>query len=113
MDGYLPVKVNVPLEDYRRLYAEATARGIDVAERIVEVLSPPKHGGRRKSAGIRSGYTTRAGEEISAGRRFGTTWTEIARQLGISDHTARTWLAKYETEVREQNMRDRAERRAS
>jgi DNA invertase Pin-like site-specific DNA recombinase len=113
MDGYLQVRVNVPLGDYRRLNAEAEARGITVAERIAQVLCPPQHGGRRKRAGIRSGYSTLAGEEISAGRRFGTTWTEIARQLGISDHTARTWLAKYETEVREQNMRDSAERKTA
>jgi hypothetical protein len=113
MDGYLPVKVNVPLEAYRRLYAEANARGIDIAERIVQVLSPPKHGGRRPGAGIRSGYTSRAGEEITAGRRFGMSWVEVARQQGISDFTAKAWAAKYETEAREQNMRDRAERTAS
>ena len=113
MDGYLPVKVNVPLEDYRRLYAEAQARGITLAERIGQVLAPPKHGGRRKGPSFRSGYTTTSGEEISAGRRFNVTWTEIARQLGISEPTARSWLRKYENEVREQNMRDRAERQAS
>lgn len=113
MDGYLPVKVNVPLQDYHRLYAEATARGIDVGERIVQVLSPPKHGGRRAGSGIRSGYTTRAGEEITAGRRFGMSWVEVARQQGVSDFTAKAWAAKYENEVREQNTRDSAERRAS
>lgn len=113
MDGYLPVKVNVPLEDYRRLNAEAEARGLTVAERIAQVLTPPKHGGPRRGSGRRSGYTTRAGEEISAGRRFNQSWAEISRQLGISEHTARTWAGKYETEVREQNTRDRAERRAA
>lgn len=113
MDGYLPVKVNVPLEDYRRLNAEAEARGITIAERIAQTLTPPKHGGARPNSGRRSGYTTRAGEEISAGRRFNQSWAEISRHLGISEHTARTWAAKYATEVREQNMRDRAGRTAS
>ncbi|WP_350351907.1 hypothetical protein ABS642_00910 [Microbacterium sp. A8/3-1] len=113
MDGYLQVKVNVPLADYRRLNVEAEARGITVTERIAQVLSPPHHGGRRRGSGLRSGYTTRAGEEITAGRRFNMSWAEIARQLGVSDFTAKAWAAKYETEVREQNMRDRAERTAS
>lgn len=113
MDGYLPVKVNVPLEEYRRLNAEAEARGISVAERIAQVLSPPKHGGRRRGSGLRSGYTTSAGEEITAGRRFNMSWAEIARQLGVSDFTAKAWAAKYLNEVREQNMRDRAGRKAS
>lgn len=113
MDGYLPVKVNVPLDTYRALHIEAVVLGTTVAELIVQRATPPTHGGRRSRAGRRSGYTARAGEEISAARRFNQTWAEIARQLGISEHTARTWAAKYATEVREQNMRDRAERNAS
>lgn len=113
MDGYLPVKVNVPLEDYRRLNAEAEARGITVAERIAQVLSPPQHGGRRSGSGLRSGYTAQAGEEITAGRRFNMSWAEIARQLGVSDFTAKAWAAKYETEVRKQNMRENAARRSA
>lgn len=113
MDGYLPVRVNVPIDTYRQLNAEATRRGLDVADVIQERINPPKHGGRRPNSGRRSGYTTRAGEEISAGRRFNQSWPEISRQLGISEHTARAWAAKYETEVREQNMRDRAGRKAS
>lgn len=113
MDGFMPVKVMVPLADYKRLYAEAQHRGITVAQRIEQVLAPPKHGGRRNGTGYRSGYTPAAGEEISANRRFGVTWRETSRQLGISEPTARTWLRKYENEVREQNMRERAERRTA
>lgn len=113
MDGYLPVKVNVPLDEYRRLNAEAQARGITVGERILQRATPPKHGGARPGSGRRSGYTTRAGEEISAGRRFSMSWAEVSRRLGISEHTARTWASKYENEVREQNMRDRAGRKTA
>ena len=113
MDGYLPVKVMVPLDTYRVLHAEAARRGVDVSDVILQRITPPTHGGYRPNSGRRSGYTTRAGEEINAGRRFNQSWAEISRHLGISEHTARTWAAKYETEVREQNMRDRAERRAS
>ena len=113
MDGHLPVKVNVPLDVYRQLHAEAARRRVDVADVILQRITPATHGGYRPNSGRRSGYTTRAGEEISAGRRFNQSWAEISRRLGISEHTARTWAAKYATEVREQNMRDRAERRAS
>lgn len=113
MDGYLPVRVNVPLEDYRRLNAEAEARGITIAERIAQTLTPTKHGGARPNSGRRSGYTTRAGEEIAAGRRFNMSWAEIARQLGVSDFTAKAWAAKYENEVREQNKHNRAERKSA
>lgn len=112
MDGYLPVKVMVPLDEYRRLNAEAQAAGVTVADLIVRRMSPPQPVAPKRT-GRPSGYTTKAGEEITAGRRFVMSWAEIGRQLGISEHTARTWAAKYENEVREQNMRDRAERRAS
>lgn len=113
MDGYLPVKVMVPLDEYRRLNAEAARRGLDVADLILQRITPPKRGGARPRTGRPSGYTTKAGEEITAGRRLVMSWAEIGRQLGISEHTARTWAAKYENEVREQNLRDRAERKAS
>ena len=120
MDGYLPVKVNDPLADYRRLNAEAVAQGIDVADRIAQIVtvepkpSPiPITRRRRPGAGRPSAYTPLAGEEITAGRRFGKSWNEIGRQLGIDGHTARNWAAKYENEVKEQNMRDRAGRKAS
>jgi len=120
MDGYLPVRVNVPIADYRRLNAEADARGITVAERIAQLVTVepkpqpiPITRRRRPGAGRPSAYTSLAGEEITAGRRFGKSWAEIGRQLGIDGHTARNWAEKYENEVREQNARDRAERRAS
>lgn len=120
MDGYLPVKVNVPLADYRRLNAEAVAQGIDVAERIAQLITVepkpnpiPTIRRHRPGAGRPSAYTSLAGEEITAGRRFGKSWAEIGRQLGIDGHTARTWAAKYENEVREQNMRDRAGRKSA
>ncbi|MCT1395646.1 hypothetical protein M4D51_07890 [Microbacterium sp. p3-SID338] len=112
MDGYLPVKVAVPLDDYRRLYAEARAADITVAERIVQVLAPPPPRPRARM-GRPTAYTSQRGEEIAADRRFGKSWEEIGRQQGISGRTARTWHEKYENEVREQNMRDRAERRVS
>lgn len=113
MDGYLPVKVNVPLEDYRRLNAEAEARGITIAERIAQTLTPAKHGGHRPNSGRPSSYTTAAGEEIATDRRFGRSWAEAGEQFGITEKTAKAWADKYATEVREQNMRDRAERNAS
>ena len=113
MDGFLPVKVMVPLDTYRLLHAEAGRRGVDVADVILQRITPPTHGGARPGSGRRSGYTSRAGEEIAAGRRFNMSWAEVSRRLGISEHTARTWAAKYENEVREQNMRDRAGRKAS
>ena len=113
MDGYLPVKVNIPLDTYRQLNAEAQRRGLDVADVILQRVTPSQHGGRRPGSGRASGYTSRAGEEITAGRRFNQSWPEISRALGISEHTARAWAKKYATEVREQNARDRAERKAS
>ncbi|CAN7150288.1 hypothetical protein LJR044_002478 [Microbacterium foliorum] len=120
MDGYLPVKVNVPLADYRRLNAEAVAQGIDVADRIAQIVkleptpSPvPITRRRGPGTGRPSAYTSRAGEEIATDRRFGKSWNEIGRGLGIDGHTAKNWHTKYMNEVREQNTRDRAERKAS
>lgn len=111
MDGYLPVKVNVPLEVYRALNSEARAAGLTVAERITQILTPtPKPKAVR---GRPSGYTSRAGEEIAADRRFGKSYTEIGQQLGIDGHTAKNWHTKYQNEVREQNTRDRAERKSA
>lgn len=111
MDGYLPVKVNVPLDLYRRLNAEAKTRDTTVADLIVRRLSP--EGPSNNPKGRPSAYTSAAGEEIAACRRFNMSWPDIERRLGISGRTARDWLAKYKTEVHEQNMRDRAERNAS
>lgn len=110
MDGFLPVKVMVPLKDYARLYSEAQASRRTVAEVIAAALTPPEP---PKRSGRPSGYTTKAGEEISAGRRFSMSWPEVADKLGVSVVTARAWLRKYENEVREQNMRDSAGRKAS
>lgn len=112
MDGYLPVKVNVPLEAYRRLYAEAFAAGITIAERIAQTLAPPAPAPSAQM-GRPSGYTPQRGEEIAADRRFGKTWAAIADGLAVSEYTARAWLRKYENEVREQNMRDRAGRKTA
>jgi hypothetical protein len=111
MDGYLPVKVDVPLDDYRRLYAEARVAGITVAQRIAQTLSsPPPAPKPRRRIGRPSAYTSRRGEEIAADRRFGKSWNEIGNRYGIAGHTAKAWHEKYLIEVREQNMRDRAER---
>lgn len=112
MNGYLPVKVAVPLDAYRLLHAEARAAGITVAERIAQKLAAPPAKPRAR-IGRPSAYTHRQGEEIAADRRFGKSYSEIGRQLGIDGHTAKDWHTKYENEVREQNMRDRAERNAS
>lgn len=108
MSGYLPVRVNVPLADYRRLYVEATRRGITVGEQIAQeiTITAPEPSRRGRT----SRYTTRAGEDITADRRFGMSWPEIGRRHHIDHTTARAWAGKYETEVREQNARDRAER---
>lgn len=110
--GYLPVKVNVPIADYRRLYADAQAAGITIADLIVRRVQPPKPLPRKRT-GRPSGYTERAGEEIASGRRFGMSWVELGRDLNIDPSTARLWHQKYENEVREQNARHRAERRDS
>lgn len=112
MDGFLPVKVIVPLDDYRRLHAEARAAGITVAQRIAQMVTapPPKPA---SSVGRPSAYTSRQGEEIATDRRFGKSWEEIGRSLGIAGHTAKAWFEKYENEVRHQNMRDRAGRTPS
>ncbi|QXE28921.1 MULTISPECIES: hypothetical protein [Microbacterium] len=113
MDGYLPVKVLVPLDVFATLRAEAEARGITTTQRIAQLLAPTKQGGRRLRSGRHSGYTTAAGEEITTDRRFGRSWAEAGAPFGITEKTAKAWAAKYATEVREQNMRDRAERNAS
>lgn len=112
MDGYLPVKVNVPIDVYRRLHAEAAAAGINVAQIIARTIAVPVPE-RHAPIGRPSGYTTELGESIAADRRFRVPYTQIAERLGVSDYTVRAWQRKYETEVREQNMRDRAERTAS
>lgn len=109
MDGYLPVRVNVPLEDYRRLNTEASAAGLTVAEHILRSLTP-KLTAPPARPGRPSAYTPAVGEEITADRRFGKSWAEIGRCLGIDGHTAKDWHTKYLNEVREQNMRYRAER---
>jgi len=112
MGGDLPVRVNVPLDKYRVMNAEAKRRGIEVGELIaIQLVSPAEK--PKSRMGRPSAYTTEAGEEIAADRRFGRSFADIGRSLGINHSTAKAWLAKYETEVREQNMRDRAERTAS
>lgn len=113
MDGYLPVKVLVPLDEYRRLHAEAQQRQITVAERIAQRIALPAARKQNTRIGRPSAYTTAKGEEIAADRRFGKSWNEIGRVLGIAGHTAKDWHSRYQDEVREQNMRDRAERNAS
>ncbi len=113
MDGYLPVKVHVPLDDYRHLNARAESEGLTVATLIARMVTLRRFGGGQPGSGRRSGYTTQAGEEIAAGRRFNMSWPEIARQIGVSDRTAREWAKKYEAEVREQNARYRAERKTA
>lgn len=116
MGGYLPVKVNIPLDMYRALNAEAVMARVTVADLIRSRITggePSKPPSPPKRGGYRGGYTTAAGETIQAGRRFGQTWPVIANDLGIGTGTAQSWLRKYEQEVREQNARDRAERKAS
>lgn len=110
MDGYMPVKVNVPLADYRRLYADAQATGVTVVDLILRRVQPPKPTVQKRT-GRPSGYTTKAGEELASGRRFGMSWVELGRELDVDPSTARAWHIKYEHEVREQNKRDSAERR--
>lgn len=112
MDGFLPVKVIVPLDAYRQLNAEAARRGIEVGELISIRLAPPDEKPKSRM-GRPSAYTTEAGEEIAADRRFGRSFNDIGRSLGINHSTAKAWLAKYQNEVREQNMRDRAGRKTA
>ena len=110
MDGYLPVKVDIPLDLYRRLNAVAETRGITVSEVIVRRLTSkrPSH----NPHGRPSAYTSNAGEEIAAARRFHMSWPDIERRLGISSKTARDWLSRYENEVRVQNLQDHEERKS-
>lgn len=111
-DGFLPVKVVLPMQAYKRLYAEASAAGITIGQLIARtvVVPPPVV---RRPIGRPSGYTSEAGEGIAADRRYRVPWPAIAERLGVSEYTARAWKTKYENEVREQNTRDRAERKAS
>lgn len=111
MDGYMPVKVNVPLIEYRRMYADAQASGVTVADLIIRRVSPPEPIVQKR--GRPSGYSSKAGEELSSGRRFGMSWVELGRALNIDPSTARAWHIKYENEVREQNMRESAERKSA
>lgn len=97
-DGYLTVKVTVPIDEYRLLNAEAIKHKRTVAEIIHARITTPRHGGSRPGSGRRSGYTTEMGHRIQAARTLGMSWPEISRKLGISATTARDWLKKFETE---------------
>jgi hypothetical protein len=110
-DGFLPVKVVLPMQAYKRLYAEASAAGITIGQLIARTVAVPPPVIRRP-IGRPSGYTSEAGESITADRRYRVPWSAIAERLGVSEYTARAWKTKYENEVREQNLRDRAERKA-
>lgn len=97
-DGYLTVKVAVPLDEYRLLNAEAIKHRRTVAEIIQARITTPRHGGSRPNAGLRSGYTTEMGHRIQAARALSMSWPEVSRKLGVSATTARDWLKKFETE---------------
>lgn len=111
-DGFLPVKVLLPIPAYKRLYAEAAAARITIGQLIARTVAVPPPVVRRP-IGRPSGYTSEAGESINADRRYRVPWSAIAERLGVSEYTARAWKTKYENEVREQNMRDRAGRESA
>ena len=97
-DGFLTVKVAVPLDEYRLLNAGAEEHKRTVAEIIAARITTPRHGGRREGAGRPSAYTPELGSRIAAGRALNMSWPEISRKLGIATTTARDWFKKYETE---------------
>lgn len=105
MDGYMPVKVNIPLSEYRRMYADAQAAGITVADLIIRRVSPPKPLAQNRT-GRPSSYTSKAGEELSSGRRLAMSWVDLGRALNIDPSTARAWHMKYENEVKEQTIKE-------
>lgn len=110
-DGYLPVKVMVPLDAYKRLYARASTSGLTVGQLIARSVAVAPTVPRQR-IGRPSGYTTAVGESIAADRRFRVPWKAITERLGVSEYTARAWKTKYDREVEEQNARDRAGRTA-
>ncbi|WP_417555620.1 helix-turn-helix domain-containing protein [Microbacterium sp.] len=98
VQGFLPVKVNVPLGEYRRLFAEAQERGTTVAELIMHRAVKPKRGGFRAGSGRKSKYMPSVGRRIAEARAAGMTWPKVAAHVGIAIDTARRWLAIYENE---------------
>lgn len=99
--GFLPVKVNVPIPEYKRLFAEAQASRVSVGDVILRRLARPKRGGARPGSGRPSGYTRAVAEQIAEGRRLSMSWPEISVKFGIATDTARRWLTRYENEQRE------------
>ena len=100
-DGFLPVKVAVPLAQYKRLYAEATAARMTVAELIMRRASPKKRGGPRPGSGRPSKYTAEVGAGIAEARALSMSWPEISSRFGVAADTARKYLTRYENEKRE------------
>lgn len=103
--GFLPVKVLVPLPEYKRLYAEATAARITVAQLILrksrrpqlpagQVRPPRRRGGPSK-------YTPRVGAEIAEARAMSMSWSEVSLRFELDPATARKYLTRYENEERE------------
>lgn len=114
MDGYLPVRVLVPLDQYRLLYAEAESKGVTVADLILHRSRTTRAVSNRTGRqGRPSNYTPRSGEEAVADRRLGKSWAEIGRGLGVNHATAKAWANKYLAEVRAENKRYGAERRTA
>lgn len=99
--GYLTVKVQIPLDEYRLLNVEAQKHRKTVAQIITARITTPRHGGSRPGSGLKSGYTTEMGHRIKSGRDLNMSWPEISQKLGVSTTTARDWLTKYENEKRE------------
>ena len=98
LQGFLPVKVHVPLTEYRRLYAEAMERGMTVADLIMRRAATPKRGGYRPGSGRKSKYMPAIGARIAEARRLSMSGAEVGRKFGISADTAQRYLKRSEDE---------------
>jgi len=105
VQGFLPVKVNVPLSEYRRLFAEAQERRVTVGELIMSRAALPKVGGFRAGSGRKSRYQPAVGRVIAEARDQRMSWKRVAAKVGVSMDTARRWFERYETEKRESARR--------
>ncbi len=108
VQGFLPVKVNVPLAEYRRLFAEAQERHLTVAELIMSRAALPKVGGFRPGSGRKSRYQPAVGRLIADARDRGMSWKKAAAKAGVSMDTARRWFERYVREQRESARRTAA-----
>lgn len=93
MNGYLPVKVNVPLETYKGLNSIAQRRGITVGALIEVMLTRVEP--VKSRTGRPSDYSPELGAQIAEMRARNMSWVEISVKLGRAQKTVRDWYTKY------------------